>query len=41
MTNSKDGDSQPRQNKKNNKAGNIAEHICSLHKELYINKQES
>ena len=40
VTNSKDGDSQPRQNKKN-KAGNIGEHICSLHKESYINTQES
>jgi len=29
VTNSKDGDSQARQNKKNNKAGNISEHICS------------
>ena len=41
MANSKDRDSQPRQNKKNNKAGNISEHIFSPYKESYINQQES
>ena len=41
MTNSNDGDSQARQNKKNNKTGNISEHICSPYTELYIREQES
>ena len=41
MTNFKDGDGQTRQNKKNNKADNISEHICSPYKESHIIKQES
>ena len=41
MTNSNDGDSQPKQNKKNNKAGKIIEHICTPYKGSYINEQES